>query len=282
MAGTHSTSGMGTTRSPLRKVLRHGYTVVRTLQLASDVRSLAAALRASLQNGDGRASAVRVNVRQLGGMSIVMRPGTTDARVALDTFVSRYHWFPEDLAQPKIVWDLGANVGYTMAQFAHMLPHCTVVGVELDHENAELARLNTRPWQSRCTVIWGAVWPTECEVRYRRYKGREAGYRVEAGGLIAVPTHSLDMLLRRTGPPDYVKMDIEGAEELVLTRNTAWAAHVGCISVECHPPYTADSCQRDLAALGFQTIVAHCDRRARDCVIACRQRLCVTTEGAQA
>lgn len=54
-----------------------------------------------------------------------------------------------------------------------------------------------------------------------------------------------------------MKMDIEGAERHVLTRNTEWAERVGCIKVEVHPPYAIDECRRDLEGLGFAVTRHH-------------------------
>ena len=67
---------------------------------------------------------------------------------------------------------------------------------------------------------------------------------------------------------DYIKMDIEGAERDVLTRNTDWATRVRSMKVEVHEPYSCEQCLRDLRRLGFTTRLD--DRRA-DCVVALRQ-----------
>ena len=62
---------------------------------------------------------------------------------------------------------------------------------------------------------------------------------------------TLDTLLERTGRPDFVKMDIEGAERAVLNQSVGWAEHVRELVVECHDGYQNDQCATDLAALGF-------------------------------
>jgi hypothetical protein len=36
------------------------------------------------------------------------------------------------------------------------------------------------------------------------------------------------------GPPDYVKMDIEGAERRLARENNGWLQRVGSIKVEVH------------------------------------------------
>jgi len=63
-------------------------------------------------------------------------------------------------------------------------------------------------------------------------------------------------LVEQYGPVDFIKMDIEGAEREVLSKNTGWASAVRSIQVEVHDPYTVEQCERDLRELGF-TPVAH-------------------------
>jgi len=68
----------------------------------------------------------------------------------------------------------------------------------------------------------------------------------------AISLDSLAAELEEGERVDYVKMDIEGAEEHVLRINTDWAGIVRTIKVEVHSPYTVEDCQRDLRALGFE------------------------------
>jgi hypothetical protein len=72
---------------------------------------------------------------------------------------------------------------------------------------------------------------------------------------VAVPALTLNELLAATGPPDYVTMDIEGAEAAVLRAGTDWAASVGCMKIEVHDPYSVEECREDLQRLGFATAV---------------------------
>jgi len=84
---------------------------------------------------------------------------------------------------------------------------------------------------------------------------------------------SLNTLLARRGPPDYVKVDVEGGERQLLNEATDWALCVRCISVECHPPYRLGDCVADLERLGFDTLALPqtLRRRARDCAVGVRR-----------
>jgi len=66
---------------------------------------------------------------------------------------------------------------------------------------------------------------------------------------------------------DFVKMDIEGAEEKVFSDGSSWEKRVKCIKVEIHPPYTVQACIKDLENMGF---LCHQDSSHWACVIAMR------------
>jgi FkbM family methyltransferase len=159
----------------------------------------------------------------------------------------------------RLVWDLGANVGITMRDLANRLPSAHIVGVELDDGNADMAVRNCSSIHDRSTVIRAAVWVEDGELTYRVSPGLEQATHVEAGGRHAetgaphvAAALSLNSLLAETGPPDFIKMDIEGAEKAVLRENTEWAASARQIIVEVHESYTAEECEFDLRVLGFE------------------------------
>jgi FkbM family methyltransferase len=63
-----------------------------------------------------------------------------------------------------VILDLGANIGITVADNARRYPGARLIAVELDPENAELARLNTAPWADRVELLQGAVWTEDGEI----------------------------------------------------------------------------------------------------------------------
>lgn len=233
-------------------------------RLASDRESLHrfATLRdSSAAADDGRP--VELRVRPLGGELVRVRPGTSDPDTLWDAFVRRYHLPPPEVAREPVglIWDLGANVGLTAAHLLVLYPDARVVAVELDSDNLALARANCAPWADRIGLVEAAVWPEDGEIRYHGWSTNTSSYRVagEADSTATVRRAravSLNSLLadeRPTAWVDYVKMDIEGAEQRVLGEETEWASRVRAIKVETHPPYTPERCADDLAALGFRT-----------------------------
>jgi FkbM family methyltransferase len=209
----------------------------------------------------------RVRFLPLDGNALELRPGTTDALVAVETFAGGYH-LPV-YATPRRVWDLGANIGATVASLAATFSEAEITGVELLDENAALAERNVRPWQERCSIVTAAAWTTSGTVQIRVPPANQVGAKVSDQGELSVLAISLNDLLCKTGPPDYVKMDVEGAEKALLVEHTAWAAEVGEIRVECHGSYGIADCERDLQRLGFRT-EPHPERLSRPSVIGIR------------
>jgi len=163
-----------------------------------------------------------------------------------------------------------------MRQMAAAFPRAKIVGVELDPDNAELARRNLAPIADRSELVEGAVWTEPGTLTYgipETQVDGEDGFRVDEDGAGSAEAITLDDLLARFGPPDYVKMDIEGAEREVLRRNTGWASPIARIGVEYHRPYTPEDCEADLRTLGFASFEAHRRgllRRGSDSLYAAR------------
>lgn len=193
---------------------------------------------------------------------MLVRPATADVDTLWAAFVRGHQRPPASVAAPRLIWDLGCNIGLTMADLAVRFPGARIVGLELDEGNVELARRNLEPWAERCRVIHAAAWPDDGEVWYHAWAGGTSGYTVAAPERQAAPEGpsaralSLSTLLAEEGGQagfvDYVKMDVEGAERHLLRQNLAWAPAVGTIKVEVHAPYTVDECLADLRALGFE------------------------------
>ncbi|MEA2444950.1 MAG: hypothetical protein QOJ12_2242 [Thermoleophilales bacterium] len=251
---------------------------VAFLRLTHDRRSYREfmRLRAMGEHTSEGEEQVEIEIAELSDRSVVVRAGTADVDTVWDTFVHRYHLPPPKVQRRgmHLVWDLGANIGLTMADMAQRWPEARVVGVELDAGNAELARRNFEPWSDRGEILEAAVWTEDGEAWYHRWAGGTSAYHLheptpgeEPQGPV-VETLSLDTLLQRTGGPvAFVKMDVEGAERELLRGNTGWAAEVGCIKVEVHGDYTSADCVADLGRLGFE---ARPDKRHAAAVLGVR------------
>ena len=255
--------------------MRLGFVAIR---VTAGPRSLMRYIRLSRvrrHTGSG-GKVVRLRLRPLRGREVLARPSTSDVDTIWGTFAGRYHLPPPEAGSPRVIWDLGANIGLTMADLAERFPNARVIGVELDGENAELARANTAVYGDRCEVIEAAVAPLDGQLRYVRLEGATSGHHLTDAPMGAdpsvTPVQALSpfSLLALEGPGarvDYAKMDVEGAERQLLTENAGWTKHVRTVNVEVHEPYTVEECRADLEALGFETRV---DPRHWACVVGVR------------
>ena len=243
---------------PIKRLLYH----LICLFMFSDAQSLQRYLR--MVSGMSGLDVVDLRIRQLDGQPIRIRTNGTDAEVLYTTFVQQFHLPPVGFAldESSIIFDLGANIGCTMAHFAQRFPGVTIVGVEMDQANAALARHNTRN-DRQCQLVEGAVWVQDGEVQYAYAATNQDGYRASeevpdasAENIRHAKAYSLQTLCDNYAPDrmiDFVKMDIEGAERRVLSENTDWAQRVRCIKVELHD-YDKATCIADLTRLGFRAI----------------------------
>jgi FkbM family methyltransferase len=204
-----------------------------------------------VQSGPSDAGSFIITVRSLRFRTVHLRRGTSDATVAWDTFVGRYHLPPRPMYEPCVVWDLGANVGLTAAHYAARFPAAVIYAVEPDAATVSQAHLNTRAWSDRVTLIHGAVWSADGAIGFSSDPRMASGAHVDFASDIKVKAYSLNSLLAGMQSVDFMKMDVEGAETELLTRHTEWAGKVRVLKVEVHSPYTPARCCNDLAALGF-------------------------------
>jgi FkbM family methyltransferase len=129
----------------------------------------------------------------------------------------------------SIVWDVGANVGVFAFAAAGIATQGHIVAIEADMWLASLLRRSLRAQKQLacdftvlCTAISERNGIGEFAIARR---GRASNYLTAAGGWtqaggvrerVHVPTLTIDTLLDCIRPPTFLKIDVEGAEVLVL------------------------------------------------------------------
>lgn len=230
----------------------------RYWQVFSNLRAVRdfAALRKSAHPAEGE---VGLGVRQPPGATLICRSGSTDAAVLWEVFWGRSHMPPGPLPERPVIFDLGANVGYTCFDFAKQFPGARIYGVEMDLDNVALARRNTAKSGPDCHIIHAAIWWEDGEVSYSK-DAEEWGYEISGDGApgdaatVTVRAMSVETLMSEAGVDrvDYLKMDIEGAENEVLRPDAGWLQNVDVINLEIHAPATYDACEQILSQAGFR------------------------------
>lgn len=147
-----------------------------------------------------------------------------------------------------VVYDAGANVGfYTLACARAVGPMGHVFSFEPDARNAMLLRRHIQlNGLQNVTVVQAAI-SDRCSLA--AFQGEREQGRISESGTYLVPTISLDMfVMGGRPPPDFVKMDVEGAELLALTgaaeivrrAKTSWmvATHSAALNSQCRAIFT--------------------------------------------
>jgi len=152
---------------------------------------------------------------------------------------------------PKVIYDLGANVGVSSLFFASLFPKATIYGFEPLPENFEVCLLNYRGIPNSSQVFpWAigsktglAIFDCKNDSRGGRLKSTHQDPTLQTIAQIQVKIVSIVDLIGKEGlpPPDLLKIDVEGAEYDVLEGLADYADSVGSIYLETH----GDSLRRD-------------------------------------
>jgi FkbM family methyltransferase len=237
--------------------MRHARRAARSFSSLADYRAY---LVLRYRDWVGSRVPVVFHPKGLGGHAMLCRPATTDCPVLFHTLIEAYQMPPEGVA-PRWIIDLGANVGYTAAFLASRFPDAQVCAVEMDPANAALARQNTRGYGGRVKIIEAAVWSYDGHCNFAGEKAN--AFRVVRPGAeetappAAAPRRvramTMESIFHSAGMAwaDYVKVDIEGAEdELFLSTSPGWLERVGSLKIEVHTP-NAERIRRVLERRGF-------------------------------
>jgi FkbM family methyltransferase len=172
--------------------------------------------------------------------AIYMRTGTSDYTVLRQVFIDR-EYEVGGMADPRIILDCGANVGYTSIYFLTRYPAARVIAVEPDPKNAALCRSNLKPFGDRATLIESGVWSRSCRLALvPKDRCDEWGIQVrearngEDGDLDSVDVPYL-IGIANTERIALLKMDVEWSElDLFKPGASSWLDKIDNIAIELH------------------------------------------------
>jgi FkbM family methyltransferase len=158
-------------------------------------------------------------------------------------FIEREYRCLDDLVDPKLIVDLGANVGYSSCYFLSRFPGCTIIAVEPDPGNYTTLCRNVQLYEPRCRTLRAAVWPGQERLAFDSQTtslGKEWGRKVtlstDSSEALSVETISILDLLSMSGYDriSLLKVDIEGAEIELFKHSDLWINRVENIVIELH------------------------------------------------
>ncbi len=178
-----------------------------------------------------------------------------------EIFVAGVYDFVCPTPQPRIL-DCGAHTGCAVLRWRQLYPQAHITAIEADAAIAALLRENLRTWDDSGTeALQAAAWTHDGEVRFAA-TGKDNGL-VSTDGATVIPSLDLARLCR--GPVDLLKLDIEGAEAVVLAHLAATGTlkNIRALACEWHEwgataPRLHEALAQ-LAAAGLTYRIVHAD-----------------------
>lgn len=169
---------------------------------------------------------------------LYIRLNSSDVSVFRQVFMDREYEIADSVAL-RNGWliDGGANIGLTSVYFADRHPEARICAVEPDAANFDMLRANTAAYPN-VRLVRGALWDHDGAVRIARPDDKEWAFRVEEAAPVEadIPAMRVSTLLRDIGADRValLKLDIEGAEQVVLQDAAGWIDGVDNIVIELH------------------------------------------------
>ena len=169
----------------------------------------------------------------------------------LCTVLGREEYAVDLQEEPRIIIDLGSNIGLSLLYFALRYPHARVYGFEPNPHAFERLQKNIRDFPNvRAFQLAVSSRDGSTEFYANKKKSISSSFRVRPGRAekINVPTRSLPSLLeeRKIDRVDILKFDVEGAEEEIFSAPKA-LEHIENIIGEVHLPLMSISKEEFLA-----------------------------------
>jgi FkbM family methyltransferase len=166
------------------------------------------------------------------------------------------------IGETRRIWDVGANIGWYSWVLLSRSPEAKAVLLEPDPVNLALLARTARRLGARAEIVAAAAGDrtghrpfaidrmtgaTGSLVVEDTFLGRHYGRKT---GLLEVRSIRLDELLGRFEPPDLLKIDVEGAERLVVAGAGAVLAHQPVVVYETSAA-NRDALSAHFGALGY-------------------------------
>jgi FkbM family methyltransferase len=152
-----------------------------------------------------------------------------------------------------VVYDVGAHYGYYSLLASRLAGTAgRVIALEPSPRNLRVLRKHMELNRAaNITVLETALSDHQGEAQFDNRAGSGVGH-LSPEGPLTVKLTTLDLLASRFPAPDVLKIDVEGAEEAVLTGGRETLARSRpVLFLSTHGPALAENCGRVLSALGY-------------------------------
>jgi FkbM family methyltransferase len=170
------------------------------------------------------------------------RPGSSDLMVFYQVFLDLEYACVDEVVDPKLIIDCGANVGYASVYLLSKFPEARLIAVEPDPGNLKWLRRNLEPYGDRATVLESGVWshPVGLIVEANHGDGLEWARQVRESRPDETPqltATDVATILENSGADSIsiLKLDVEGSEEVIFSSHyERWLDRVENIVIELH------------------------------------------------
>ena len=174
-------------------------------------------------------------------IKIFPRKNTTDVTVFRQVFLDGEYDFSIPGTEPKIIIDLGANVGMFTIHAKLKYPHAKIISLEPEPGNFKQLQLNTAGFEN-VTMLNKAIWNDDkgvsmiIDAMYGEWGATSESYSADAKNQVMVESTTMQGLidLYSINIIDILKIDIEGAEKYIFETETAWLEKVKVLIIELH------------------------------------------------
>ena len=156
-------------------------------------------------------------------------------------------------AKPTVVIDIGANIGLSSLYLSnHFDSLIHAIGVEADQLNYEILKKNYKLWSSfpkkKFTALNAVASPSDDDVMVSDLSLNSIDKRFSASGSLrfkpsnqssksTILSVSLNQIIKKYSLSSerlFIKIDIEGGESYLFSKNYNWIKSVYCIAIEFH------------------------------------------------
>jgi FkbM family methyltransferase len=245
-------------KSTLRDILRWRHV---TADWSSWIQVVADVLRLKM---GGQVTNVERSIRLRSGKTIYYRLNKGDLWSMREVLLDECYRFP-GVIRPEVVLDLGGNIGLTSLWLDSCFQPRKLVAVEPFPENARLARKNLAQSVGEVVIVEAAAGSSDGFADFSAALDSNRG-SVSFGTNGKTRVVSIPTLLQETGIGhriDLLKVDIEGGEAELFSKNFEWLDGVQNIIVEFHPdiidvvPITEAICSRGFQHIPPGSVFAH-------------------------
>jgi FkbM family methyltransferase len=216
------------------------------------------------------------------GARFRVRSRSFDLYILREVFERRVYEPRRSLPKPRLIVDLGANIGAFSVWAGRRWAPERIAAVEMEPENFALLQENLGANLDReVRALQAALWDRAGSVRIRRRRINKGLHEVRPdGGELVVPALTLEGALAAAGLDrvDFLKVDIEGAEARLFAPDNAaiFAERVGFVAAELHPNkgVSVAGIASWLGELGFDVAVRRQPMNRALMMEAVNRRLC--------